>query len=91
MKSPPYIPDLGPSDYYRFTKLETDIRQKILNNADDVKREVMTHFKDKASDYFFMGICCSLNYVNSVSKYNGIILKSKLLKFPVLLLEVYEA
>lgn len=87
----PYIPDLAPSAYYRSTKQDTDIRQKILNNADDVKKEVIKHFEDKASDYFFRGICCSLNYVKSASEYNGIIFKSKLLKFSVFLLEVYDA
>lgn len=52
----PYRPDLAHSNYYRFPKLQKDLRGKKFAVDNEVNNTVCRHFKDKVSDYFLMGV-----------------------------------
>lgn len=53
---PPYSPDLAPSDYHLFRKLEADISHKKFGNEDEVHQFLTDFFAMQTEEFYRCGI-----------------------------------
>lgn len=51
--TPPYSPDMAPSDYYLFPKLKKDLRGQRFDHSSELHDAVLAHFEDKTSEYYY--------------------------------------
>uniref|UniRef100_A0A0N5BB84 Histone-lysine N-methyltransferase SETMAR n=1 Tax=Strongyloides papillosus TaxID=174720 RepID=A0A0N5BB84_STREA len=49
----PYSPDLFPTDYHLFKKLELHLRQKKFTKSDDLKNDVLEFLDSRNRSFFF--------------------------------------
>jgi hypothetical protein len=53
---PPHGPDLAPSNYHLFSKLEESLAGKTFSDDDEVRHAVMTWIREQEGDFYDAGI-----------------------------------
>ena len=53
----PYSPDLAPSDYYLFSKIEKELSNQYFAMDNDIIDAVEVYLEDQGSSFYEEGIC----------------------------------
>ena len=56
MPHPPYSPDLSPTDFHLFLRLDHHMKNRTFNIEDDLKTEVHNFFQSRTKDFYKNGI-----------------------------------
>ena len=53
---PPYSPDLSPTDYHFFKRLDNFLREKCFKNLSDIKKDFSDFIATRTQDFYVIGI-----------------------------------